>query len=180
MSKKLTVTLSVGKIIATIAIVGLIALVGWLAYDKFRPIDDGPIPQDVVAKLDFTPIVVDKNAEQYKASDYQYTAMEDGIKRLVFNVTLDQNKTAIFTEEPQPPQFYDIAEYKNKFLENKSEQTVNTDMGVIYLSRPENQKGKYIGLMLEKGLIVFINPSQDLTKEEWRALGNALTTQKTR
>lgn len=179
MSKKLTINLSVSKLLVSALLVSLLVATSWLLYDKFRPIDDGPIPAEIASQLDFTPIIISKESAEYKVAKYEYGSMEDGIKRLVFEVTLPGNKKATFTEETQPSQFYDVAEYRTKFLETKSEQTVITDIGVIHLSKPEKQNNRHIGLILEKGLMIFINPTTELTNEEWRSLGNVLTTQKT-
>lgn len=179
MSRKLTIELSSKWLITTLIIV-LITAVGWLAYRALQPTHTGPIPQAIAGQLDFTPFVIRADATGYKQASFKYASVESDTKILSYIISLPNGTTVIASEYPQPPEFYEIQDYKAKFLENKSEDTVLTDNGTIYLSHPEKQKDTQIGLMLEKGLILFFNPSKNLDKTEWRALGNNLTIQRTK
>jgi hypothetical protein len=84
------------------------------------------------------------------------------------------------SEYPQPPQFNDIPEYRDRFLNNIASQykTVQSASGVIYLGKMVKQDGRQLGIMLERGLIVFMNPERELSDAEWRQLGDLLEIRK--
>ena len=179
MSQKVTIELS-SKWLIMAVVVALTVLSAWLAFRTLQPTYNGPIPQAISSQLDFTPFVVRADAAGYKQTSFKYAPVEGDTKILSYVITLPNNTSVIASEYPQPPQFNEIPDYKAKFLENKSEDTVLTDNGIIYLSHPEKQKETQIGLMLEKGLIIFFNPANNLTASEWRDLGNSLVTQRTK
>ena len=158
-----------------VLILAALAAAGWVIYTLYFQKNTSAIPADISDSLEFSPFVINQNAKGYTASSYKYAPMEDSTKVFSFVVTLPGGNTVTVSQYPQPPQFNEVADYKAKFLENKSEDTVPVSAGVIHLSRPEKQQQKQIGLMLERGLIVFLNPTANLSKAEWRDVGNALT-----
>ena len=109
------------------------------------------------------------------------TKAENNIDILSYSILIDAGPTIRVSEYPQPQEFTDIPEYKDRFLANVAQQysTVATSEGTIYLGRLARQANKQLGVMLEKGLIVFMSPDRDVTPEQWRALGDQLIIQKT-
>lgn len=168
----------VKKLVIAIIILALAAATGVLLYDRFGPAAAGPVPKDVMQQIDFSPFVVGADAKGYQSKSYKYAPMEDGTKVLSFIVTVPNGTPVTVSEYTQPPQFTEVTDYKAKFLENKSEDTAQTDNGVIYLFHPEKKQDIQVGMMLEKGLIVFFNPEKNLSKDDWRNLGNNLTVQR--
>ncbi|MGB3945270.1 MAG: hypothetical protein WBK76_00315 [Candidatus Saccharimonadales bacterium] len=51
--------------------------------------------------------------------------------------------------------------------------------GTIYLGRLSKQDNKQVGIMIERGLLVFFYPTTgDIDEVTWRKLGDALQVQK--
>ena len=84
------------------------------------------------------------------------------------------------SEYVQPPQFAEIPEFKQRFLDNAIKQyaTVQSANGTIYLGKQVKQDGKQLGILLERGLVVMFNPSSELSQAEWRRLGDQFDIQK--
>ncbi len=178
MGKRITVELSAKAIVVWLLVISVVGVGGWLLYQKYSSASNGPIPQKIANQLDFTPMVMGNDAANYTQASFDYANVDSSTKVLSFIITTPGGKQVTASEYPQPPQFYEIPDYKTKFLENKSEATVVTNAGVINLSHPDKDKGKQIGLMLENGLIIFFNPdTTNLTQSEWHDLGNNLITQ---
>lgn len=141
--------------------------------------DNNPIPDDIQRQLTFSPFVLPSNTADITTSDYAYTSAEDKVQVFTFVVQLPETKVAV-SEYIQPPEFTDIAEYRERFLTNIAKQyaTVPTSNGTIYLGRLSLQDNKQVGILLERGLLVFMNPDKELDEASWRELGDQLEIQK--
>lgn len=137
------------------------------------------IPVQIRQDLTFSPLVVTLDNQNYKATDYKLSEVEEGVQLLSFIVHFE-DKAVTISEYIQPPQFVEITEYKERFLNNVIKQyaTVQTSNGTIYLGKQQKQNDKQLGIMLERGLVVMFNPKQDLTQAEWRRLGDQFDIQK--
>jgi hypothetical protein len=84
--------------------------------------------------------------------------------------------TVTISEYTQPSQFDDVPDFKDKFLENVIQKTtsVSTASGTIILGQQAKQQNKQLAIMLERGLVVFMNPSKTLEQKQWRTIGDAL------
>jgi hypothetical protein len=131
------------------------------------------------SELDFSPFLIGKNKSGYTASDYKVAPSEEDVKVLSYVITTPRTVVTV-SEYPQPPQFNDIPEYKDRFLNNIASQykTIQTASGVIYIGKMVKQNDRQLGVMLEKGLIVFMNPEQELTDQQWRQIGDLLEIKK--
>jgi hypothetical protein len=129
--------------------------------------------------LAFSPLIVTLDNRNYEATDYKLSEVEEGIQLLSFIVHFE-GKSVTVSEYVQPPQFAEIPEYKQRFLDNVIKQyaTVQTSNGTIHLGKQQKQNDKQLGIMLERGLVVMFNPEQDLTQAEWRRLGEQFDIQK--
>lgn len=137
------------------------------------------IPASIRQDLTFSPFVVTLDNKEYKVTDYKLATMEDGVQLLSFIVHFE-GKSVTASEYVQPPQFNEIPEFKQRFLDNAIQQyaTVQTANGTIHLGKQVKQGGKQLGIMLERGLIVMFNPEKELTQAEWRRLGDQFDIQK--
>lgn len=133
------------------------------------------IPNDVRSGLDFTPLVIDQKDTNYSSSEYKSSTAEDNVKILSY-VIKTPNGTVSVSQYVQPPAFTDIPEYKDRFLDNiiKRYATVQTAGGTIYLGRATKQNNKQLGVMLERGLIVFFSPESELSESDWRKIGGQM------
>ena len=158
-----------GGIIAAIALVAAgFALANLL---KPRP---NPIPSSLSSQLEFSPLVIPANVESPKTSDYKVGKIEEDTV-LSYIIHID-DATVTVSEYQQPSQFSDVPDFKDKFLENTIQQStsVSTAGGTIILGTQAKQQNKQLGMMLERGLVVFMNPSKSLEQKQWRTIGDAL------
>lgn len=168
------------QILLTSLIILVVGAASFGVYSYFNK-DTNPIPTTLRQNLSFSPLVVPSGTKKYTTSDYRVTKTENNINILSYTVRTDEGSTIRVSEYPQPQEFTDIPEYKDRFLTNVAQQysTVATSGGTIYLGRLAKQSNKQLGVMLEKGLIVFMSPDKDVTSDQWRALGDQLVIQKT-
>lgn len=139
-----------------------------------------PVPKQLQDDLTFSPLVIPSNSKRYTTTDYKFAAAEDSVQILTYIIHTKEGVAVSVSEYPQPQQFTEIPEYKDRFLTNITKQyaTVQTANGVIYLGRMPNQDNKQLGVLLERGLIVFMTPDKDMEQSQWRELGDEFTLQK--
>ena len=161
----------------------IILAVGGVSFGVYSYVtrDVNPIPTTLRQNLTFSPLVIQSGTKGYTTSDYRVTKTENSMDILSYTIHTITGSTIRLSEYPQPQEFTDIPEYKDRFLTNVAQQysTVATSGGTIYLGRLARQNNEQLGVMLEKGLIIFMKPDKDVTAEQWRALGDQLIIQKT-
>jgi hypothetical protein len=137
------------------------------------------VPASIREELVFSPFIVTLDNNAYEATDYKLSEVDKGVQLLSFVVRFD-NKSVTVSEYVQPPEFTEIPEFRQRFLDNAIKQyaTVQTANGTIYLGKQVRQNDRQLGIMLERGLIVMFNPEQELTQAEWRRLGDQFDIQK--
>lgn len=156
----------------------IIAVVAALNYQHLQR-EAARIPTPIRQELTFSPFIVTLDNSDYKATNYKLSEVDTGVQLLSFIVRFE-DKSVTVSEYTQPPEFADIAEYKDRFLNNiiKQYATVQTANGTIYLGKQTKQNNKQLGIMLERGLVVLFNPETELTQAEWRRLGDQFDIQK--
>lgn len=158
-----------GGMIAAIALVAS----GFALANVLKP-RQNPIPSSLSSQLEFSPFVIPANVESPKTSDYKVGRVEaDTVLSYVIHI---DDATVTVSEYQQPPQFSDVPDFKDKFLENTIQKStsLSTSSGTIILGTQAKQQNKQLGVMLERGLVVFMNPSKSLEQKQWRAIGDAL------
>ena len=163
--------------VATLAL-AIIASVAAVNYHHLQR-QAARLPVSLRQDLTFSPFLITLDNENYKATDYKLAEVESGVQLLSF-VVQSGGKNVTISEYIQPPQFTEIPEFKQRFLDNAIQQyaTVQTANGTIYLGKQIKQNGKQHGIMLERGLVVMFNPASELTQAEWRRLGDQFDIQK--
>lgn len=159
----------IGVIIAALALIaGGFSLANIL---KPRP---NPIPPSISSRLEFSPLVIPANIKSPTTSDYKVGKVENDTI-LTYIIHMD-NATVTVSEYQQPSQFSDVPDFKDKFLENVIQKTtsVSTASGTIILGQQAKQQNKQLGVMLERGLVVLMNPSKTLEQKQWRTIGDVL------
>lgn len=161
--------------VAALSVIAIVAVVNYGRLER----DAARIPAPIRKELTFSPFVLPVESKGFKTTDYRLTNAENNTPLLSYVITSKDVQVTI-SEYPQPPQFTDIPEYKERFLSNVIKQyaTVQTANGTIYLGRQEKQNNKQLAIMIERGLIVLMNPAKDLTDQQWRAIGEQLEIQK--
>lgn len=139
-----------------------------------------PLPADVESKLTFSPFVPANGNKRISISGSTVTKLENGTQLLTYTLRMDDTAITV-TQSVQPTQFTDIPQYKEQFLSNIINQyaSFQTSNGTIYLGRVVKQNNKQVGIIVERGLLVFLNPNQDLSESQWRTIGDALAVQAT-
>lgn len=141
--------------------------------------DTSPIPPQVRKQLTFSPFVIPVETKNYSTTNYNFSTAEEEVQILSYKINATGWVISI-SEYPQPPQFAEIPEYKSRFLDNVAKQyeTVSTSSGTIYLGRAVKLNNKQLGVMLERGLLVFLSPDKDLSEDQWRKLGDQMEIEK--
>lgn len=156
-------------------------LIGGVAFINYQHLERqaARIPEDIREELTFSPFIITLDNEKYKAIDYKVVEVDKGVQLLSF-VVLFEDKRVTVSEYAQPPQFTEIPEFKQRFLDNAIKQngTVQTANGTIYLGKQVKQADKQLAIILERGLIVLFNPENELSQAEWRRLGDQFDIQK--
>jgi hypothetical protein len=137
------------------------------------------MPSSVSSQLEFSPLVIPAIVKRPTTSDYKIGKIEEDTV-LSYVIHID-NASVTVSEYQQPSQFSDVPDFKDKFLENVIQKTssVSTASGTIILGQQAKQKNKQMALMLERGLVIFMNPSKTLEEKQWRLIGDALDVVKT-
>lgn len=141
--------------------------------------DNNSIPSQIKRQLTFSPFVLPGDTKKYSVTDYKFSTAENKVQILSYLIHL-KDGTITVSEYPQPPEFTDIPEYKDRFLSNVINQydTVQTANGTIYLGRAIKQNNEQLAIMIERGLLVFMKPDKELDSTQWRNLGDQLEIQK--
>jgi hypothetical protein len=166
------------KVVIAALSVLLVLAGGFIAYTVW-PRDTGLIPKAVAKELAFSPLVLTGEGTGVFASEFRVTNAEDGSKVLIYQINMPDNMITV-SQYAQPPQFSEIPDYKDRFLTNVANQytTVQTSNGTIYLGRMAKQDNKQLAVMVERGLLIFMNPQHDLEPAQWRSIGEQLELQK--
>ena len=156
-------------------------IIGVAAFINYRHLERqaARIPAPISQGLTFSPFIITLDNKDFKATDYKLAEVENGVQLLSFIVRFE-GKSVTVSEYVQPPQFTEIPEFKQRFLDNAIRQyaTVQTVNGTLYLGKQVKQNDRQLGIMLERGLIVMFNPEKELTQAEWRRLGDQFDIQK--
>lgn len=141
--------------------------------------DRNPIPVNLRPSMSFSPLVVPLDHPDLKTSDHSISRSEDGTQILTYKLVISDSVVTV-SQYVQPPEFSEIPEYKERFLNNvvKQEEVVQTANGAIYLGTLAIDQNAQLGVMLEKGLIVLMRPDEPLESTDWRRLGESLQVQK--
>lgn len=161
--------------VISLSIIGLVAIANY----EYLQRQAARIPESIRTELRFSPYVLPLGTQEYKTTDYKLAEPENNVQLMSYVITSENAKVTI-SQYVQPPQFTDIPEYKDRFLSSIVKQygTVPTANGMIYLGRQEKQSNKQLAIMIERGLIVLMNPDKDLTDQQWRNIGELLEIQK--
>lgn len=167
---RISVSISLG-----LALIGIAALLNYQYLERQAARIPASIRQDLV----FSPFIITLDNDEYKATEYRLTEVENGVQLLSFFVQFE-GKSVTVSEYIQPPEFTEIPEFRQRFLDNTIKQyaTIQTSNGTIFLGKQVKQNDRQLGIMLERGLIVMFNPEQELTQAEWRRLGEQFDIQK--
>lgn len=167
------------QIVGLSALAAVFIATGAMANYRHLEREAARIPVTVRQNLTFSPLIVTLDNKDYTATDYRLSEVDGQVQLLSFIVHFGGQKVTV-SEYAQPPQFVEITEYRERFLNNVIKQyaTVQTANGTIYLGKQQKQNDKQLGIMLERGLIVMFNPEKDLTQAEWRQLGDQFDIQK--
>ncbi len=158
-----------------LSIIGLVALANY----EYLQRQAARIPTPIRTELTFSPFVLPLGSKEYKATNYKLAEPEQGVQLMSYVISSREAKITI-SQYVQPPQFTDIPEYKDRFLSSIVKQygAVPTANGTVYLGLQEKQNNKQLAIMIERGLIVLMNPEKDLTDQQWRGIGEILEIQK--
>jgi hypothetical protein len=152
---------------------GLIAS-GALATGVFLHIHSSQIiPAQIKRQLDFLIFLPEGDPSSHvESKTFKYDA---NLKVFSVVVTSFNIKNTI-SEQPTPDSFNDIPGYYDKLTEKLNSYTsFDTNLGKVYLTLPDELKGKQSAIMNTKGTLMFASPDKDLTNDQWRQFFNSLS-----
>lgn len=155
----------------------ILGTAGYFGY-RFFTQSNNPIPAAISNHLSFSPFVIPKNNQHYTTDTYSVATPDKGTQVLTYKIHTKDGATVTVSQYVQPSQFTEIPEYRNKFLSDviKQSDSTQTSNGTVYLGHI-NQTNAQVAVMLEKGLLVFMNPDHALDTTIWRELVNQLVIQ---
>jgi hypothetical protein len=162
------------RILVTV-LIGFILIAGSIAAYRYLTRTISPLPEDISSELTFSPFIIEES-EKYTSESFKLTKIDENTQLLSYIVRITAGPSVTISQHSQPPQFSDIPEYKDRFLTNIAKQyaTVPTSSGTIYLGRQPKNQNKQLAIMIEKGLVVYLNPDTEMNEAQWRSLGNKL------
>jgi hypothetical protein len=132
-----------------------------------------PIPSKIKKQLNFL-VFLPQGDESFRtdSKSFKYDANLKVISVVVASFGIRNT----ISEQPTPDSFNDIPGYYDKLTEKlNSYANFDTDLGTVYLTRPEELKGKQSAVMNTKGTLMFASPDKDLTNDQWRQFFNSLS-----
>jgi hypothetical protein len=152
------------RYVKILLVILVVVAIGATAYYFLRP--QPVIPAAIKTQLTSTLLMpTDKTVAVIDQGSIKY---DSKIKVLTYDVQFDGVKVVI-SEQPTPESFIDIADVYTKVLESMNEyKKFELAIGVIHLTRPPDLKGKQSAVLNSKGTLLFANPKQDLTEDQWR------------
>ncbi len=131
------------------------------------------IPAQIKQQLDF--LIFLPEGDQSSHIDRQSFKYDANLK--VFSVVITSfNVKNTISEQATPDSFNDIPGYYDKLTEKlNSYASFDTDLGKVYLTRPDELKGKQSAVMNTKGTLMFASPDKNLTDSQWRQFFNSLS-----
>jgi hypothetical protein len=141
---------------------------GYLIYKKLSI--PGPIPRDIIKTASFS-IFYLPNEDPLKGKwviDRQSVSYDTNTKVLFATYNTTDNKI-IVSQQATPDAFKDIPQYYSKLLDRFHQyKDINTAIGTVTLTHPEELKGKQSAVAHVKDTLLFANPDKDLSDEEWK------------
>jgi hypothetical protein len=142
----------------------------------FQHRDKYTIPADIRSRLDFPVLFLKNPTPKYTLdiSTIKYAAQPDGSKVFSF-VLLDQNNKVTISEQAYP----EVLIY-DKFTNSLNPYSeVGTLYGKVTLGRPKDAAGHQVaGFKYTDSTLIFAQPQQPLSDNQWRTLINALDAEK--
>ena len=81
-----------------------------------------------------------------------------------------------FSEQPTPGSIVDIPQVYDKLVDSlQPYNTFDSVNGKVALTHPNNLNGGQTAVMNDKGTLIFVRPTKDLTDTEWRQVFNSLS-----
>lgn len=169
---------SVRKAVLLLA-VALVIVGGVIAGALYIFRDRNPIPEELRSSLTFSPLVIPSQTEGFETSNYQFSTAENNVQILSYIITVDGRAVTV-SQYPKPQAFDEVDQYQEQFLSNVVQQsdTVQTAIGAIAIGSLAKQEGSQVGVILENGLIVFLNPDEPIDNSLWRRIGDRLVLQR--
>jgi hypothetical protein len=153
-----------------VAIVGLLSLVWGVLY-----LLKSPIPSEIRHKTAF-PIFYPAHSGTSLKVDKDTLKYDDANHGLSYAILLNGKKIVI-TEQATPDSFADGPVYSYLLQKSHTYDSVDTQVGKVSLTRPQELNGGQAAVVNPPGTLVFGRPNKDLNKNEWKQVFNAMEKQ---
>lgn len=159
------------KGVIALALVALLAGMA-AAWALTRP----AISREIQKKADFTIFYPESGADWH--ADRKSIAYNDETKVLSIKLT-NGTRSIGLNQQASPAAFTDIPQQFPRMLDKLHQYTeVDTGIGRVTLTRPEELKGGQSAVANLRGTLMFANPDKDMSEPEWRELFDSLVVYK--
>jgi hypothetical protein len=149
----------------------LVSILVFAGYNLFKP-QPSPIPKTITHKISYNIFIPRINsAWQLDKTKTSYNA-DTGV--ITTELTSNGNKITM-TQQNVPQTFKDVPTYYPALLNKLHEYSeIQTSIGTIALTRPEEFKGGQSAVANINNTLMFLHPASDLTDQQWTAFFNNL------
>ena len=136
---------------------------------------NSPIPKDISSQLKFSPFLASGDAKVLGAvSDVSYSASSEV---LAYNLNYDGVKMVV-SQQPTPESFTDVPQVYDELLKKlNSQESFEVSIGKVSITLPTELKGGQTAVMNSKGVLMFVKPDKNLTRDQWRDFFSKLKLQ---
>lgn len=100
----------------------------------------------------------------------QTPSYDDKLKQITYTVQY-VGASIVVSEQPTPEAFVDVPAVYDKMVETmKTYASFDTDIGKVYLTKPDNLGGHQAAVINTKGTLLLAKTDRDLSDAQWRSL----------
>jgi hypothetical protein len=156
-----------GGVAALLVVVGAAALLF-----SFWQQTQARLPEEIQRKVNFF-VYLPEEGSVYEL-DRDSLRFDDSSRVLSFVARSPQGTVSV-TQQATPEAFQDIPNYYSQLLDKLHQyEILQTGIGTVTLTRPEELKGLQTAVANPPGTLLFARPEKDLSSSEWKAFFDSL------
>lgn len=162
-------------VLGIVAVIGLVGAIFYLVYTHSH--NNPELPQTVLQNARYkvyyppkkTVVRVDGKSIRYNTAG-QVTS---------YTAYTPSNNKLIITEQPAPDSVVHGKEGYQQLVDSLQRyDSLKSSHGTVYLTHPKELNGRQFAILRSQNTIIFIEPSQEISKSEWQKIFDSLQQQK--
>lgn len=135
-----------------------------------------PLPSGITKQAHFAIFTPATDQATIQSSSVSY----DSSQALLTYVSTMPNGTKLtFSEQATPEGFSDIPQAYDKLVEQMGRYaTIDTVNGKVYLTKQPKAGSNQVAALNDRGTLLFVRSSKDLSEDQWRQLFNSMALHK--